>query len=518
MKKKLLIREQGWNVCFIFLFFYLFVLQTWAIWPFTIDDMYIPLRYAKHWADGYGLLWNVGEPPVEGYSNFSFVFLARMALSVGLNPVVVLKSAGIVGLFFSCLAVFSITRFWFNPRWSLIPCAWLLAYRGQILWSVAGLETTVYQALIAASVFFMIRALGFSWYPHARDACRLSSFIVAGVLLSLAGMTRPEAPAFMVIFFCLLLLNRPSMSCRRYWQGLALYCVTLMICFLPYFLWRFHYYGRLFPNPVYCKGVAKTARFSLDGAYLQLIWPLLLISLIAVWRSSDRRHYFLWVPSVVYLLCLVTADPVVAFDNRLFLPAFVLLLPLVWQGLSILLRYYAKTQETVFGVGMGASAFLLSFFFVPMMSLTGYRYFTKATIAGEQLRQEVATWIQQNARPNTHIVLGDSGLIPYQTEQDFIDSYCLNNARMAAMPSASMYQTMCETVLKTKPDMIILTAALINGQPIYAPADVCLATKLADNRDYAWQVSLETADHDWGYRYEIFSKSNKIAPVIQSSL
>ena len=50
-------------------FIYLLLFQLKAIWPFTIDDMYISLRYAKHWADGYGLLWNIGEEPVEGYSN-----------------------------------------------------------------------------------------------------------------------------------------------------------------------------------------------------------------------------------------------------------------------------------------------------------------------------------------------------------------------------------------------------------------------------------------------------------------
>ena len=49
---------------------YYFILQIRAIWPFTIDDMYISLRYANHWAEGYGLVWNIGEPPVEGYSNF----------------------------------------------------------------------------------------------------------------------------------------------------------------------------------------------------------------------------------------------------------------------------------------------------------------------------------------------------------------------------------------------------------------------------------------------------------------
>jgi hypothetical protein len=39
-----------------------------AAWPFTVDDAYITLRYAKHLAGGQGLVWNLGERPVEGYS------------------------------------------------------------------------------------------------------------------------------------------------------------------------------------------------------------------------------------------------------------------------------------------------------------------------------------------------------------------------------------------------------------------------------------------------------------------
>lgn len=86
---------------------YLFLFQVQAIWPFTIDDMYISLRYAKNWALGNGLLWNVHAPPVEGYSNFSFVVLAAFALSLKVDPVIVLKAAGVLGLFSPVFPLFN---------------------------------------------------------------------------------------------------------------------------------------------------------------------------------------------------------------------------------------------------------------------------------------------------------------------------------------------------------------------------------------------------------------------------
>lgn len=144
-----------YDFVFVVFFTYLIFCQVSAIWPFTIDDMFISLRYAKNWASGVGLVWNVGSLPVEGYSNFIFVVLGTLTLLVKGDPVVVLKMAGIVGLLFSCLFLFLIARFWFSARLSLIPVFYLLLYKGEPIWAVSGLETTVYQALLCASVFFI---------------------------------------------------------------------------------------------------------------------------------------------------------------------------------------------------------------------------------------------------------------------------------------------------------------------------------------------------------------------------
>ena len=43
-----------------------------------LDDAYIFLRYAENFVNGYGFVWNIGEPPVEGYT--SFLYLATLIL------------------------------------------------------------------------------------------------------------------------------------------------------------------------------------------------------------------------------------------------------------------------------------------------------------------------------------------------------------------------------------------------------------------------------------------------------
>jgi len=501
------IRQLAMVIAFVLAFLYLFVLQLQAVWPFTIDDMYISLRYARHWASGIGLLWNMGEPPVEGYSNFSFVLLARMALSLGLNPVIVLKSAGALGLLFTCVASYLISRFWFSARIALIPCFWLLLYRGEILWTISGLETAVYQALICWVVLLIFKGLGYRAYPEPKGGVRRLPLIMAAVLCAVAGMTRPEAPALMILFILLIAMNRPQPEKRDFWPNFIIFCASLFICFAPYFLWRWHYYGRFFPNSVYCKGLSNHVYFGLDKHYLNLVWPFILLAIPAIWRSKDRRHYFLWLPSVVYTVLLIGADTVVAFANRLFLPAFALLLPLSLLGLRGLIAcYLRKKQDEVDALILYFAAFLLAFFFIPAMTLAEYREFSRYPQAGEQLRHDVAVWLEANTPVTSHVVLADSGLVPYYSQRKFIDSYCLNNAEMTQDPSPLMYERFCKKILQTKPEIIILTLLIEQGEMIYTPADACLAPLLKSGKDYQPLVSLSTKNKDSEYRYEIFGQ------------
>ena len=489
---------------FILLFIYLFILQIQAIWPFTIDDMYISLRYARHWAAGDGLLWNLNSPPVEGYSNFSFVALGALSLILNSNPILVLKIAGLVGLFFTCYFIFLLSRFWFERRESFIPCIGLLLYKGQIIWAVSGFETTVYEALICAAVYFAFRGLGYNCYPDSRGNPKPVDFIFSGMMLSLAGMTRPEAPVFMAVFFILMCWDRPQIAIKAHWQGIALFMATLLLLYLPYFLWRWHYYGFLFPNSVYCKGLANNTT-ELDNNYLKLIWPFALLAIFACLRKHDKRYYFLWLPSVLYLLMLMGSDPVAAFDNRLFLLAFVLLLPLTLQGISELVLLYLGTRGSVNTLSLYIICFCLAFFFIPFMTLSEYRYFKQNPVAGEQLRTNVVKWLGTHTNPGDTVVLSDSGLIPYSSNLNFIDSYCLNNASMSQYPKEQMYEQFCRQIMLEKPKIIILTALIKNGQIMYTPSDKCLKPILNNQSRYKLSSVFSTRDQGSMYRYELFT-------------
>ena len=45
----------------------------------------ISMRYARHLADGHGLVWNIGEAPIEGFTNLLWVLWMSVAHKLGLS-------------------------------------------------------------------------------------------------------------------------------------------------------------------------------------------------------------------------------------------------------------------------------------------------------------------------------------------------------------------------------------------------------------------------------------------------
>src|SRR6476660_6300235 len=67
-------RARVWIALTALAFYALFVFRT----SFTIggtryfvlfEDAMISMRYARHVADGHGFVWNIGEAPIEGFTN-----------------------------------------------------------------------------------------------------------------------------------------------------------------------------------------------------------------------------------------------------------------------------------------------------------------------------------------------------------------------------------------------------------------------------------------------------------------
>ena len=44
------------------------------------EDAFITFRFSKNLAEGHGILWDLGEQPVKGYTNFLWLVIAAVIL------------------------------------------------------------------------------------------------------------------------------------------------------------------------------------------------------------------------------------------------------------------------------------------------------------------------------------------------------------------------------------------------------------------------------------------------------
>src|SRR5262245_43733436 len=66
------------------------------LWRVTLDDAYITFRYARHFAEGYGLgAWNRTGEHVEGYSSLLWTLLLAGAARLGVDVRLASKLMGV---------------------------------------------------------------------------------------------------------------------------------------------------------------------------------------------------------------------------------------------------------------------------------------------------------------------------------------------------------------------------------------------------------------------------------------
>jgi len=125
------------------------------------EDAFITFRFARNWLDGFGIVWNPGEGPVEGYTNFLWLVLSAGFQSLGIDPVRGAQWAGVAASLATLVITwrFGVVLLGWSPAGALLPCAFLAVSGPFAAWAGAGLETNAFGALPVVGLFRVL--LGF---------------------------------------------------------------------------------------------------------------------------------------------------------------------------------------------------------------------------------------------------------------------------------------------------------------------------------------------------------------------
>ncbi len=431
-------------------------------WHATIEDAYISFRYARNWAQGLGLTFNVGER-VEGYTNFSWTLLLGIAQRWGLNPIIASKILGLLATIATVTTIVWVARR-FISKTSALLALWLAAASTSLaFWTVAGLETPLYLFLITISLALYLPLFS----SHPVTGWRAALYALP---LALASLTRPEAMGLTALLIGWHFYRKNRRDAAR---AAGIYLLIL----LPYLAWRWRYYGALIPNSLIAKAGFLTAMqtqpdnfWLLSRSYLgnwALKWGLIWWLPLA-WAA---RRYAAFMPLLLTLAYTLLVAAVGAGD---WMPLQRLMLPTLAVWIWIALAGWEKWRHTH---RLWAHSLLL-LLILAQIDLPALAFLTRDTrhldVWWRETMPSLARIADDDPVPMATTVLGRTG---YYFPGPVLDAFGLTDATIAreGKPMLRLGRTDWDYVLARHPAFLLIN----DPQP-------ALRRQLARERSYYW--------------------------------
>ncbi len=317
--------QLGFLCASFFVCFAVFLSESTSVYE-QIDDAYISFRYAANFANGHGLVFNLGER-VEGFTNLLWVLLIALGIKAGVSAELV---AHLLGFVFGCtlmlVAMLYVkillpkSHMWMS---GLVPPL-LLSSNSFSSWTASGLETPMFATLVMLALI-----------AHAKNNVKWTV-----IFCILSTLTRPDGVITAAVLLGVPLIFRMA-KCRtlrvsfKLWRPILIYSLFLM----GLTLFRVVYYNSFLPNTFYAKvggtsfeyAIRYVTTFLKDGpGFLLLLFPFALTS------KSFRYGALLFFTIAAYILA-VGGD--VFMYGRYFLPILPIMIGATLLGVSRIFKY-----------------------------------------------------------------------------------------------------------------------------------------------------------------------------------
>jgi hypothetical protein len=432
------------------------------------DDAFIEYRYATNCARGHGLVFNVGDPPVEGFTSFLWTVALVLPARLHLPLLLWCKFIGVAAL---CTTIALVAR-WVRLRGGDESAAqlgrWITATNASlVVWAQSGMEPVVVACLPLAAVYRLEQRRHWA----------------AMLLFAAAACVRPE---------CHVLLGLGAVVVLRRRDARPVALALLLVGGIH--LWRWRYFGSLVPNTA----LVKTGQL-VWWAGLRALGELALTSLAAVVigcalveAGRRRDDVALACAAAIVIFCAylfrIGRDEMALM--RLFLPVWPLALglatPLLARAWSLGPLRLAPLCVCGFGVAFTASR----------LHTIHYRRL------GEQSHAVLAARMKERARPGELVVFQDLGQTPWAAmELRFVDPIGLVDATIARVrwaerrspflgtPSGTAQAKIRDHLFALDPKLIAFVAYLPDDQGTEARRQMAASRAPADlERLFGWWI------------------------------
>lgn len=412
------------------------LLFRWVNWrSLPAEDALMLMRYATHVAQGHGIVWNIGDRPVEGATDFLYLIVLSAwmkashlgAIWAARTLLAVSHLLGVALLYWSARRIAGVGRF---------VASILTIYFGigpGIIHTANGFSSPFYGLMsLAAWSFACLSVLSGTSGP------RNVGFATFALL---AGLTRPDGVLLAIFMTIALVYGLRGKSIKI----VATTAAAFVVLGGAYFVWRFHYFGYLLPNPFYKKGGGHLYLGSLKvsvGNVIKLLLPAIPIFLLGLALPRTRRlSVFSLIPvagfTVIWILLTNENNAAMRFQY--------IVLPVGLLSAAVVLKAIIDcAQQAGWIVSPDADSFLCvsptaRVACTVAVSLLFYLWWNTLLTGPEVVGTgpfNIAVGLSKYENRHYTMVATEAGVIPYFSHWRTIDGWGLNDPEIVHNPHA----------------------------------------------------------------------------------
>lgn len=476
------------------------------------DDAYISFRYARNFAEGYGLVFNPGER-VEGYSNFLWTLILGLGQKAGID---IVKAAVTLSAVFA-LGTIALAMRLFDGIASDVagPSTYrshlyamsimLVASLPMMYWATSGLETY-------AAAFFLLVGVILHLEAEREDRPRRHAGSVVAFLL--VAVLRPEGIAYFAINAVVVMARRRHRLPRTVLMAIG----ASTVVFAAFLTTRTLYYHSLVPNTYWAKPsttigywapLSNGVRYILRYLIVSGLILMLPIGALAYFRARNVRYtvrYLTGVLAVQFAFIIWVGGDVLRFDRftvafHPFLAALILVGAVSWEA-----RHGKHRLLRIAVWGCLAATVLLN-------GARVYRAHSKYCVHDwmhARFHARLGRALGEMLPPDATLVINEIGAVPYYSHLVTYDMIGLTDKTVASIIYESYHEygtaqtdlvrtAISDYLMSRNPTCVVL--------PSYGPIDLTGFTSPPEKFHAVWEGIYRNRRFEAEYR-PVFSVSH----------